>query len=126
MKKQSKIIIVILLTCVLLSVILLLINNMNILQNNDTFTDENTDKILNCEILDESLKLGTQFLMNNQRSGGNFNYEYDWINKNFNTEDNEVRQAGALWGIALIYNNNPDGELKESFKKGFEFFHNFN
>ena len=80
---------------------------------------------LTCKILDKSLELGTEFILNNQKPEGNFNYEYDWINQLMNTADSEVRQAGALWGIALIYNDNPTTRLREAFEKGFEFFENY-
>ena len=82
-------------------------------------------KKLTCEILDESLELGTQFLINNQKPEGNFNYEYNWINKSMNPDDNEVRQAGVLWGVALIYNDNPNDTLFNVLKKGFNFFKNY-
>ena len=79
---------------------------------------------LTYEILGDSLDLGTQFLLNNQKPEGNFNYEYDWISKKMNEDDNQVRQAGALWGIALIYNDSPDKKTLAAFKKGFEYFKN--
>jgi len=82
-------------------------------------------KKLTCEILDESLELGTQFLINNQKPEGNFNYEYNWSNKSMSLDDNEVRQAGVLWGVALIYNENPSDTLFNVLKKGFSFFKNY-
>jgi len=53
---------------------------------------------LNDEILKSSLDLGSNFLINNQKPEGNFNYEYDFVTKKFDMGDNQVRQAGALWG----------------------------
>jgi UDP-N-acetylmuramoyl-tripeptide--D-alanyl-D-alanine ligase len=79
-------------------------------------------KTLTSHILNESLGLGTKFLLNNQKEAGNFNYEYNWITKELNKDDSQVRQAGALWGLALIYGNRPDQELIPAFKKSFEFF----
>lgn len=119
MKKKLKTGLIIILICILIgvSVFFLVINK-----------DDNSDKAksnkLSCEILDESLELGTQFLLNNQKSEGNFNYEYDWIKKLISSQDNEVRQVGALWGVALIYNYNQDNRVREAFEKGFEFFKN--
>ncbi len=75
-------------------------------------------------ILEESLELGTQFILNNQKSEGNFNYEYDWIEKELNTQDSEVRQAGALWGLSLIYNNKPNLSLLPALYNAFNFFDN--
>ena len=102
-----------------------IIYNMIYQQKIENDSDEITEGNLTCKILDKSLELGTKFLLNNQKPEGNFNYEYDWINQVMNTADNEVRQAGALWGIALIYNNNPTSKLREAYEKGFEFFENY-
>ena len=79
-------------------------------------------KTLTSHILNESLGLGTKFLLNNQKEEGNFNYEYNWITKELNKDDNQVRQAGALWGLALIYNYRPNQEVLTGLKMGFEFF----
>lgn len=82
------------------------------------------EKTLTREILDESLNLGTQFLLNNQKLEGNFNYEYDFINRSFSEGDNQVRQAGALWGIALIHKENPSQKTLDAVLKGLAFFDN--
>ncbi len=74
------------------------------------------------DILKRSLDLGKQYLLNNQKPDGSFNYMYNWRKKKLSGEDSQVRQAGALWGIALIYNNSPDAELARAIKKGMEFF----
>ncbi len=87
-----------------------------------TFEKEN---ILNAEILNTSLSLGSSFLINNQKPAGNFNYEYDFVTNTFATGDNQVRQAGALWGISLIYAYNQDPELKKALDKSLEFFFGF-
>lgn len=126
MKKQLKTRLAIILICILIGVgvLVFILNNTDLLKEKDTNSDETTSNKLTCKILDESLELGTQFLINNQKSEGNFNYEYDFIKKLINTDDNEVRQAGALWGIALIYNFNQDSRAREAFEKGFNFFKN--
>lgn len=82
-------------------------------------------KILDPEILNRSLALGSSFLINNQKPAGNFNYEYDFVTDTFATGDNQVRQAGALWGISLIYAYNQDPELKKALDKSLEFFFDF-
>ena len=73
-------------------------------------------------MLEESLSLGTQFLLNHQKKEGNFDYMYDWLNKKFAPDDNEVRQAGALWGLALLNLYSPTPQLTEGVKKGLAFF----
>ena len=77
---------------------------------------------LTSDILNVSLKLGSDFLINNQKPAGNFNYEYDFVTKTFAKGDNQVRQAGALWGVSLIYAYNQDPELKKALDKSLEFF----
>ncbi len=82
----------------------------------------NCKKVLTRRMLDHSLARGTQFLLNNQKPEGNFNYEYNFILRKMKNDDNQVRQAGALWGLALIYNDTPQQKLATAFKKGFAFF----
>ena len=72
--------------------------------------------------LGRSLALGTQFLTHNQKPEGNFNYEYDWLLKEQNPGDNQVRQAGAMWGLALIYQDQPDPEIGRAVEKAMAFF----
>ena len=52
-------------------------------------------------ILDRSLRAGTSYLLHNQKKEGNFYYQYDFLKKKYSKGDSEVRQAGALWGLAL-------------------------
>jgi hypothetical protein len=75
--------------------------------------------------LDRSLELGTRFMLAHQRSEGNFDYEYDWREKNYSDDDNEVRQAGALWGLALIEQARPSHELEAAIEKGIAFFEGY-
>lgn len=82
------------------------------------------EKKMTRDILDESLMLGTEFLLNNQTEEGNFHYEYDFANKSFNKDDNQVRQAGALWGVSLIHRENPSPKTKGAVEKGLTFFRN--
>jgi len=95
-------------------------NNENL--NWGNFAQEN---VLNPEILNKSLSLGSSFLVNNQKPAGNFNYEYDFETKTFASGDNQVRQAGALWGVALIFAYNQDPDLKKALDKSLEFFFKF-
>ena len=47
---------------------------------------------------------------------------YNWIKKRTKNEHSQVRQAGALWGLSLIYHHSPDAELARALQKGIEFF----
>jgi len=74
------------------------------------------------ELMNHSLKIGTDFLVNNQNSSGSFNYEYNWKRKNLSREDNQVRQAGALWGLSLTYLYNQSEDVQKAIEKAIAFF----
>ncbi len=77
---------------------------------------------LSRDLLERSLELGTSFLLHNQKEQGNFQYEYDFVKRRYNPNDSQVRQAGALWGLALIHQNEPSEATSDALVKGFEFF----
>jgi hypothetical protein len=77
---------------------------------------------LNRPALDASIQLGTRFLLAHQKPAGNFDYEYDFSTKAFSMDDNDVRQAGALWGISLIHRDRPGPELQAAVERGLGFF----
>ena len=77
---------------------------------------------VNRTILDHSLELGTQFMLNHQKPEGNFTYIYDWVKKTYKSGDNQVRQAGAMWGLATIYNDTPNPEVGAAVEKAMDFF----
>ena len=74
-------------------------------------------------VLDRSLTLGKRFLLNNQRPEGNFYYCYDFVARRDSPEDQSVRQAGALWGLALIHRDSPTAETARAVRRGLAFFH---
>jgi len=80
------------------------------------------EKKLNRRILDKSIKAGTAFMLNNQTPEGNFNYEYDFVKKEMTKDDHQVRQAGALWGLALIYSYTKDHKLKDPLERNMRYF----
>ena len=62
--------------------------------------DFDQSKPLTRAILDRSLELGTQFMLNHQKPEGNFTYIYDWVEKTYDPGDNQVRQAGSDVGTS--------------------------
>ena len=74
------------------------------------------------DILDRSLALGREYLLNNQKPDGSFNYQYHVLGKRLLPGDSEVRQAGALWGLALIHQDEPTAETGQAILKGLSFF----
>jgi UDP-N-acetylmuramoyl-tripeptide--D-alanyl-D-alanine ligase len=80
------------------------------------------NKVITRAVLDRSLELGTGFMLAHQKNEGNFDYEYDWRDKSYSEDDNEVRQAGALWGLALLEQDRPTPALQAAIEKGLAFF----
>ena len=73
-------------------------------------------------VLRESLGLGTRFMLNNQLPAGNFTYQYDWRTRQYTDDDNQVRQAGATWGLTLVYQFQPSTQLEDAIRKALAFF----
>lgn len=73
-------------------------------------------------ILRQSLERGKHYLVNSQQQDGSFVYMYNWLERNIIENQSQVRQAGALWGIALIYQDHPDAEMAAVLQKGMAFF----
>ncbi|OVE81816.1 hypothetical protein BVY04_02430, partial [bacterium M21] len=74
------------------------------------------------EILSQSFTKGRQYLLANQRKAGNFNYEIDFRTGRPSKTDNAVRQAGALWGLALVHQKQPTKATQEAYLQGLKFF----
>ena len=74
------------------------------------------------ELLQESYALGSAFLVNWQKPAGNFRYMYDWTEGTWVEDDNQVRQAGSLWGISTCHRYKPTDESRAALDKGLEFW----
>jgi hypothetical protein len=72
--------------------------------------------------LRRSLALAGRFVLAHQKPAGNFDYEYDFETKRLSEDDNEVRQAGALWGLTLLHARSPSPELEAGIERGLAFF----
>ncbi|MBW2454415.1 MAG: hypothetical protein JRI68_07885 [Deltaproteobacteria bacterium] len=77
---------------------------------------------LSRSLLDRSLALGTSFLLANQRPAGNFEYQYDWQSRRYDSNDSQVRQAGAAWGLALIHQDQPTPAVAAALLRALRFF----
>jgi len=73
-------------------------------------------------IFDRSIELAGKYLLTSQRTEGNFVYEYDFLKRQTPAGDNQVRQAGALWGLALTNRENPSSQSLSALEKGLRFF----
>ncbi len=74
------------------------------------------------EMLQQSARLGCAALVANQRPAGDFNYEYNYLTRTQNPDNNHVRQAGALWGLSLCYGFEPNEKTRSAIERGLEFF----
>jgi len=83
---------------------------------------ENEPLVLTRVLLAESLELGKSFILNNQREEGNFQYEYNLLTQEYTNDDNQVRQAGAFWALALMHADQPSEETRKAFFQAFAFF----
>ncbi|MEO7329589.1 MAG: hypothetical protein ABI193_13500, partial [Minicystis sp.] len=71
---------------------------------------------------DESLALGTSFLLHAQKPEGNFTYLYAWRTRAVGAGDNGVRQAGAAWALALLHRDRPTPETAAAVERALGFF----
>jgi len=87
---------------------------------------------LNKDLVRASLQMGCANLRHNQKEEGNFNYQYDFVEEELDPSDNQVRNVGALWGLALCFQHfkthggDRDREytdaLQQAVEKGLDFF----
>jgi UDP-N-acetylmuramoyl-tripeptide--D-alanyl-D-alanine ligase len=82
----------------------------------------NHQPILSRRTLEDSMRLGRRYLLNNQKAAGNFNYNYDFVERKMDGTDNQVRQAGALWGLSLLYQYEQDAQTGAALDLGLDFF----
>lgn len=74
------------------------------------------------ESLDEALALGRRFLLASQLPSGLFRYRVDFISGETLPEQGAVRQAGALWGVALLHLDQPSDETRAAVLRGLDYF----
>jgi UDP-N-acetylmuramoyl-tripeptide--D-alanyl-D-alanine ligase len=80
------------------------------------------DNKLTKDILLKSYNLGKNYIINNQKPEGNFNYEYDFVTDKLAEIDSQARQAGAVWALVLMYGFDQDDNTKKALDKGLDFF----
>ncbi len=78
--------------------------------------------LLDRDVLTRSFELGTEFLLRWQLPEGNFRYMYDWLDGTWVEDDNQVRQAGSLWGVALCHRYRPTPETRSALDRGLRFW----
>ncbi len=74
------------------------------------------------DMLDQSLALGRQFLLTSQLPSGLFRYHVNFRTGEVLPEQSPVRQAGALWGVALIHQDQPAADTRAAVLRGLAYF----
>lgn len=74
------------------------------------------------EAIDQALEAARLYMINQQLPEGNFRYALD-ITDNFEIDDdNQVRQAGALWGLSNLNRERFTEESRRAVLLGLDFF----
>ncbi len=67
--------------------------------------------------LDAGIDLGGRYLLGAQRPEGDFVYEVDWTTGEELVDSNAGRQAGATWGMALLYRDTRDPAYRDALDR---------
>lgn len=68
------------------------------------------------------LEAAREYFIRHQLPPGNFQCEYDMNNRVRLEEDDQVRQAAALWGLALLCKARPTAQTLNALVRGITFF----
>ncbi len=77
---------------------------------------------LSREILIQSLEAARAYYLNQQKTEGNFKYLLDISDGQTVDDDNQVRQAGAIWGLACLNRDFFNEPTRRALLLGFDFF----
>ena len=72
--------------------------------------------------LAQAIELARAYLLNHQTPDGNFIYSINLATGKTKGKDNQVRQAGALWGIALLNRYRFNEPTRQALLNGINFF----
>ena len=73
-------------------------------------------------LLVQSLEAARAYYLNQQLPQGNFVYARDIVSNESYEDDNQVRQAGALWGLACLNRDRPTNPSRRAVVRGLDFF----
>ncbi len=74
------------------------------------------------DTLEQSLRAARDYFLAQQRPDGNFTYALDIPSGETANDDNQVRQAGAFWGLALLHTHAPTPETRRAIVRAIDFF----
>ena len=81
-----------------------------------------TSRRLTQSRLTSSVTAGREYLLNQQTAMGTFRYQVNFLTGQAADDDNEIRQAGALWGLALIHQADPSEITGMAIMRGVKRF----
>lgn len=85
-----------------------------------TWTQEDIPEI-NKDVLVKSLDAARKYYLAQQRKDGNFTYALDIASGETANDDNQVRQAGALWGLVTLHRDFPTDDTRQAIIRGLDF-----
>ena len=74
------------------------------------------------KILMQSLEAARAYYLNQQKTDGNFKYLLDLSDGKTSDDDNQVRQAGAIWGLSCLNRDFFNEPTRRALLLGFDFF----
>lgn len=74
------------------------------------------------EIVTKSLSLARDYVLRSQRPEGNFRYEHNFRTGESLPGDNQVRQAGTLWAVAVLNRERSTERSRKVLRRGLSFF----
>jgi hypothetical protein len=95
---------------------------LRILAREDSWHDPLDEIKLERRMLTDALEKARIYYLSQQTDLGNFVYSQDAFRKETNNDDNQVRQAGALWGLASLNRDRPTLPTAQGVIRGVQFF----
>ena len=70
----------------------------------------------------QAIEMARAYFINHQKTSGNFIYSLDIANGDIIDKDNQVRQAGALWGLSSLNRDRFNEPTRRAVILGIDFF----
>ncbi len=80
------------------------------------------DQTLDGAGMEQTAREAGAWFERHQREDGSFNYEYILTKNEYSTDDNIVRQAGSLYGLAMLHRYFPDAGIRATLSRGIAYF----
>lgn len=84
--------------------------------------DQKAGPPLTRKLLVDSIELARAYYLNRQLPEGNFDYELNVAGRSAAGDDNQVRQAGALWGLTSLNRDRHTDATRHAAVRGLDFF----